>query len=371
MKNEIQPLLRKFLVFAKNTLNFRQPPRLFLKNDSENSKCMLGRTAHYDPQNKSVTLYVSRRHPKDILRSFAHELVHHCQNERGDLAPEKMKTMNQNYAQENDHMRKMEKEAYLLGNMCFRDWEDSLDDKLQFKMKIAEQQFLKENKKMSVKISKKVLKTLIEKILKEQFGEMPDVRAKAAADAKNRRGEPAPVKKPKKKKRLPPGPGPGRCELDDDECDDDTALAEEAIAEAFQTLPCGHKISEGCGCEEKEDLDESGGRDDDDETEACKHCKGKGCVHCQVAEGNATGDEDDDSDDDDAPESAGNDGTPPAPKKDEQDGPMESEPAPDDDGDEPVLNESWTPEAENLLYEKRFSNRNSKLFEKLTKKWTK
>tara|TARA_Y100000592_G_C5277800_1_gene224865 strand:- start:65 stop:601 length:537 start_codon:yes stop_codon:yes gene_type:complete len=29
------------------------------------------------------------------------------------------------YAQKNPHLRNMEKEAYLKGNMCFRDWEDS------------------------------------------------------------------------------------------------------------------------------------------------------------------------------------------------------------------------------------------------------
>ena len=146
----------------------KRPPKLFLKQDQQNGQCMLGKTAHYDPQNMAITLYVTNRHPKDILRSFAHELVHHCQNERGDLAPEKMKSMNKNYAQENDHMRKMEEEAYLQGNMCFRDWEDGLDDKLQYKMKIAEQKFLKENKNMSVKISKKELKSLIEKLLSER-----------------------------------------------------------------------------------------------------------------------------------------------------------------------------------------------------------
>ena len=34
-------------------------------------------------------------------------------------------------------MRKMEQEAYLEGNMCFRDWEDSMDDKSKYIMFIA------------------------------------------------------------------------------------------------------------------------------------------------------------------------------------------------------------------------------------------
>lgn len=168
MIDDLRPLLGKFLVFAKDRLNFQKPPRLFLKRDSSNGKCSLGKTAHYNPAEASITLYIINRHPKDVLRSFAHELVHHCQNERGDLAPEKMKTMNQSYAQENDHMRKMEAEAYLDGNLCFRDWEDGLDDKLKYKMHIAEQKYLKENNKMSVKITKKYLKETITRLLENE-----------------------------------------------------------------------------------------------------------------------------------------------------------------------------------------------------------
>jgi hypothetical protein len=168
MIEDLKPLLGKLAIYAKDRFGFKEPPRLFLKQDKENSQCALGKTAHYDPVEKSVTIFVSNRHPKDILRSFVHELVHHCQNLRGDLAPEKMKTMNRNYAQENEHMRKMEQEAYLEGNMCFRDWEDGLENKLQYKLTIAEQKFLKENKNMSVKISKKELKSLIEKFLGER-----------------------------------------------------------------------------------------------------------------------------------------------------------------------------------------------------------
>ena len=165
------------MVFAKDRLNFQNPPKLFLKQDSTNSECLLGRTAHYDPADMSVTLYISGRHPKDIMRSFAHELIHHCQNERGDLAPEKMKTLNKNYAQENDHMRKMEEEAYLQGNMCFRDWEDNLDNKLKYRMQVAEQNYLKENKKMSVKkkLTKEFLKGTIEKLLESKLKEQRDV----------------------------------------------------------------------------------------------------------------------------------------------------------------------------------------------------
>ena len=70
----------------------------------------------------SIVLYITNRHPKDICRSFAHELIHHHQNERGDL--DMGNATSPTYAQDDPHMRKMEMEAYLKGNMLFRDWED-------------------------------------------------------------------------------------------------------------------------------------------------------------------------------------------------------------------------------------------------------
>tara|TARA_Y100000114_G_C11725208_1_gene310583 strand:- start:276 stop:1313 length:1038 start_codon:yes stop_codon:yes gene_type:complete len=76
--------------------------------------------------------------------------------------------MGKNYAQNNKHMRNMEKEAYLEGNMCFRDWEDGLHDKEKILIKIAENKFLKENKQMSVKINKKFLKETIVKLLNKK-----------------------------------------------------------------------------------------------------------------------------------------------------------------------------------------------------------
>ena len=61
--------------------------------------------------------------PKDILRSYCHELIHHVQNERGDL--DKGNMSSPTYAQDDDHMRKMEMEAYLKGNLLLRDFEDN------------------------------------------------------------------------------------------------------------------------------------------------------------------------------------------------------------------------------------------------------
>jgi hypothetical protein len=125
MHKELKPLAVGLASHCGEQLGFERPPKLFLKQDEENSSKMLGKTAHYDPDRESVTIYTTGRHPKDVLRSLAHELVHHHQNLRGDLSPEKCGEISKNYAQDNEHMRNMEKEAYLVGNILFRDWEDS------------------------------------------------------------------------------------------------------------------------------------------------------------------------------------------------------------------------------------------------------
>ncbi len=89
----------------------------------DNNTSPLGKTAHYDPSTMEVVVYVDGRHPKDIMRSFSHELVHHSQNENGMFDNDSSQGES-GYAQSNPHLRKMEKQAYLEGNMCFRDWED-------------------------------------------------------------------------------------------------------------------------------------------------------------------------------------------------------------------------------------------------------
>ena len=108
---------------AVKKFNIRNTPSLVLRQDQENGAMTLGRTAFYDPSELKIVLYTTGRHPKDILRSFAHELIHHVQNERGDL--QLGDSSDPQYAQKDDHLRKMEMEAYLKGNMLMRDFEDN------------------------------------------------------------------------------------------------------------------------------------------------------------------------------------------------------------------------------------------------------
>lgn len=96
------------------------PSVQFINNDEENAQDILGTTAYYEPQGRCIVLYTKGRHPKDILRSFAHEMIHHMQNLEGRL--HNITTTNIN---EDSELRALEEEAYTLGNMCMREWENS------------------------------------------------------------------------------------------------------------------------------------------------------------------------------------------------------------------------------------------------------
>ena len=92
-------------------------------DDVDNAEKFLGKTAYYDPINKSITLYTYGRHPKDIVRSFSHEMIHHIQNLEGRLGD--VSTTN---TLEDDHINDLEKEANLKGTMTFRNWTDSIEE---------------------------------------------------------------------------------------------------------------------------------------------------------------------------------------------------------------------------------------------------
>ena len=101
MKNILQPLVKQFMPFAQERMGFDKPPRLFLRNDTKNAQNPLGKTAYYDPEQMSVTLYIDGRHPKDIMRSLSHELVHHTQNCNGQF--NHAGEMGEGYAQNDEH----------------------------------------------------------------------------------------------------------------------------------------------------------------------------------------------------------------------------------------------------------------------------
>jgi hypothetical protein len=121
-KKEIKNLTKYMLENKENIVPL--PKIIFKHNDTNNAKQFLGKTAYYEPQSMSIVLYTEGRHPKDIVRSFAHEMIHHVQNLEGRLGD--ITTTN---TQEDDHLNDLEAEANLKGTMTFRNWTDSLQEK--------------------------------------------------------------------------------------------------------------------------------------------------------------------------------------------------------------------------------------------------
>lgn len=120
---EFKELLVSLTMYMMDNINIEPLPDLiFIEDDTKNAKDLLGKTAYYNPNDKSITLYTLNRHPKDILRSYAHEMIHHKQNLEGKLTDIEGHNIN-----EDDYLKELEREAYEYGNgMYFRGWENSL-----------------------------------------------------------------------------------------------------------------------------------------------------------------------------------------------------------------------------------------------------
>ena len=99
------------------------PSMEFVDGDSENAKDFFGKTAYYDPNKQHIVIYTEGRHPKDIVRSYAHEMIHHIQ-----YLEDRLGDVSGTNTTEDDHLDKIEQEANLRGTMTFRNWTDSLNE---------------------------------------------------------------------------------------------------------------------------------------------------------------------------------------------------------------------------------------------------
>jgi len=90
-------------------------PEIKVRRDLDEAENFFGKTAYYNPNDKEVVLYAAGRHPKDVMRSFSHEMIHHMQNLEGRLG--QRGTTDTNADKE---LAALEEEAYLKGNMTFR-----------------------------------------------------------------------------------------------------------------------------------------------------------------------------------------------------------------------------------------------------------
>jgi Zn-dependent peptidase ImmA (M78 family) len=83
---DFMSVLEAFLPFVKDELELEQLPKIKLKKEiTDISQPTFG---YYDTDTKTVYLGLSNRHPLDIIRTLAHELVHYRQDINNELTPD-------------------------------------------------------------------------------------------------------------------------------------------------------------------------------------------------------------------------------------------------------------------------------------------
>jgi hypothetical protein len=195
-------------------IGFQKPPTMFFDSDPSNQSKVLGKTAYYDPQALEVHVFVDGRHPKDMLRSIAHELIHHQQNLEGRL--DVGGYMGEGYYLKNEEMKKLEQEAMLQGNALMREYEDNLK--------------LEEKNKMSLKEWKN---NELNQLLLKKFGILKEEK-NIKMVKKDEVPEDAEIV-------VPDGPG------------DLVGIKKEELAEEKECPKCEEKP---CKCEEREEMEE-------------------------------------------------------------------------------------------------------------------
>ena len=104
--------------------NIEPLPKLeFIDGDTENAKDFFGKTAYYDPATQTIVLYTEGRHPKDIVRSYSHEMVHHTQ-----FLEDRLEGIEGTDTTADENLDKIEQEANLIGTMTFRNWTDTINE---------------------------------------------------------------------------------------------------------------------------------------------------------------------------------------------------------------------------------------------------
>ena len=157
----IEEIAEKLYKFAQKQLGFDQPARVVFESQGDRAVDIFSPTGNYNPETRTVKIFVDHRHPKDILRSMAHELIHHAQCCQGafdapiDTSP--------GYAQKDDRMRDLERDAYFWGNgILFRDWEDNHKQRSTWNLMNENKRQITDEQKLRQKVRRMIMESLQE-----------------------------------------------------------------------------------------------------------------------------------------------------------------------------------------------------------------
>ena len=116
---DYKPYLKSLANYmADNGYTVRPFPKVIL-DESDQGDGVFVYTGYFDPESNGIRLFVLNRHPKDVLRTFAHELIHWKQQREGII---EKSGYSSDKITEDKNLIKLEAEAYLKGNMAFRAW---------------------------------------------------------------------------------------------------------------------------------------------------------------------------------------------------------------------------------------------------------
>jgi hypothetical protein len=120
-KQHIKDLTKYYLTIYPNLTSM--PKVKFIHNNKENAAHIHTKTGYYDPNTKTIVIYTEGRHPRDIINTFSHEIIHFMQDLEGRLT-----NINNDNTTQDTELNDIEKQAYLEGSIMFRNYKDSIKE---------------------------------------------------------------------------------------------------------------------------------------------------------------------------------------------------------------------------------------------------
>jgi hypothetical protein len=152
--------LRDFLPVALKVLDLDHVPKIVLKKELHNTNVpTFGR---FTNEEKVVYCVINNRHPNDILRTLAHEMVHYAQGENHELSAGSWHTGSP-----------IENEAHEKAGVIMRHFNTEFPKYLKAAPIVLPDQEIEEGKHCNVKNAVPELKAALEK-RKEKLNNMPD-----------------------------------------------------------------------------------------------------------------------------------------------------------------------------------------------------
>lgn len=127
---DYKPYLKSLAEFmADHGYTVRPFPKFILDNSDQGDGVFV-KTGYFDPVSNGIRLFTLNRHPKDVLRTAAHELIHWRQQKDGSLGKSGYKS---DKITEDKNLIRLEAEAYMKGNLAFRSWTETEQKKGKLK----------------------------------------------------------------------------------------------------------------------------------------------------------------------------------------------------------------------------------------------